>query len=639
MNAGNDDKPTTPPTRRLRKWLGRIAAVLLGAVVIACVAYAVALPLVVRSVVGGLLDKAGLPDAHFTVTRATLWRTTLSDLTALDGNVRIGSFDVTYHPLAVLGGVVEHITVSGAKLHATIRDGKLVAPKLPTATRPTTSPSSPAASPLPFRKAELTAATAEVDWEGERIVIPISSVIDVNDAGTASARLTAGLEVPTGTLKLPKSEGKLRGRSGVLAVDATFDGTVAVGGDGYHWTVAMHAGNKDDVIFDSAGVDAELGRIAIAANASGVTNAAAGTTQGGRVTFDAQWSALPDTVLAANGSLQHDESGFTGRVVANLPARLYDDAQILARHVPQLRGWDVTGTLGARAEVTIEHNQPRGWFTITVDKADLASKDAGVEVHGLGGSITVNIRGGSGGGVSTSAPQRLTASRAAFGAVDMVDVALALRLDGSGAVLVDELSAHWLGGRVSTANVRIDPSNPKFEATLVADRIQLRELLALAAEGRARGEGLISGSLVLRVDGSRIAFGKGQLHSESPTGEIQVADTEWLGAALDASDPRFTAAGELQVVKERILNALKDFTYDRLTFTFAEEPASGGLLKVNTHGKGRTGPHPQELDMTLNFRGISKAVDIGGQFKQLWDKITHPTADALRTAPTRPVKR
>jgi hypothetical protein len=642
MDAGNDDKPisTPAPPRRLRKWLGRLTATMLGIVVVACVAYAMALPLVVRSVVGGILVKAGLPDAHFTVTRATFWRTTLSDLTALEGNVRIGSFDVTYRPLAILGGVVERITISGTKLHATIRNGKLVAPKLPGAgtTRPTTSPTSPAASPLPFRKAELTGATAEVDWEGQPILIPLSGVIDVNDAGTASGRLTAGLQVPAGSLDLSAANGKLRGRSGVLSLDVTLDGEVAVGGDGYHWKATVHAGNTDDVIFDSAGVDAELGRIALAADASGVTNAATGTTQGGRVTFDAQWSALPDAVLTANGSLQHDKSGFSGRVVANLPSKQYDDAQILARHVPLLREWEVTGTLGARAEVTIERNRPHGQVTVTVDKADFASKDAGVEVHGLGGSVSVNVAAG---GVSTSAPQRLAAGRAAFGSVDMADVVLAVRLDGSGAVLVDELSAHWLGGRVSTANVRINPADPKFETTLVADRIQLRELLALAAEGRARGEGLISGNVVLRVNGSQVSFGKGQLRSDSPTGEIQVADTEWLGAALDASDPRFAAAGELNLVKERILNALKDFTYDRLTFTFAEEPASRGLLQVNTHGKGRTGPRPQELDMTLNFRGINDAVDLGNWFKGLWDKLTHPTAKARAplTATTRPVKR
>lgn len=631
MDAGTNDKPT-PKRRRLKKWLGRIVIALLAAVVVACVAYAVALPMIVRSVVGGILVKAGLPDARFTVTRATFWRVTLSDLTALDGNVRIGSFDVTYRPLTLIGGVVENITVSGAKLRATIRDGKLVAPKLPTVattnpttqtTAPTTSPVAPAASPLPFRKAELIAATAEVDWEGQTILVPLAGVIDVNGDGTASGRLTAGLQVPTGAVNLPNAGGKLHGRSGVLTFDATLDGTVAVGDDGYHWTATVRAGNKDDVIFDSAGVDAELGRISLSADASGVTNGATGTTQGARVTFDAQWAAVPDATLTVSGSLQYDGSGFAGKVVANLPTKQYDDAQLLARRVPQLRGWDITGKLGARAEVAVERNQPHGQVTLTVDNADLASKDAGVEVHGLGGSVTVNV---SANGVSTSSPQRIAAGRAAFASVDMTDASLAVQLQGTNAVVVDQLSANWLGGRVSTAGVRINPSDPRFEATLIADHVELRQLLEFAAEGRARGEGLISGRVVLRVNGSQVSLGGGQLRSESATGEIQVADTEWLGAALDATDPRFSAAGELAQVKDRILNALKDFTYDRLTFNFAEEPASRGLLRVSTHGKGRTGKSPQELDLTLNFRGVNDLLNNAMKFKQQYQRLTNPTA-------------
>jgi hypothetical protein len=641
MDAGTDDKPTARP-RRLKTWLGRIAVALLAAVVLACVAYAVALPMLARNVVGGLLVKAGLPDARFTVTRATFWRVTLSDLTALDGNVRIGSFDVTYRPLALIGGAVENITISGAKLRATIRDGKLVAPKLsisgttrPAVASPTTaSPTSPAASPLPFRRAELAAATAEVDWEGQTILVPLAGVIDVNDAGVASGRLTAALQAPGGTLALPNAGGKLRGRSGVFTFDVTLDGTVAVGDDGYHWTATVQAGNKDDVIFDSAGVDAELGRIALAADASGVTDASTGTTHGGRVTFDVQWSALPDALLTANGSLSHDDSGFDGKIVANLPTRQYDDSQILARRVPQLRGWDVTGKLGARAELTVERDQPRGEVTVTFDNADLASKDVGVEVHGLGGSVTIGF-GAS--GVSTPAPQRITASRAAFASVDMSDAALVFQLQGPHAVLIDQLSANWLGGRVSTSGVRINPADPRFEATLIAERVQLRELLAFAAEGRARGEGLISGRVELRVNGSQVSLGRGQLRSESATGEIQVADTEWLGAALDASDPRFSAAGELAQVKDRILNALKDFTYDRLTFTLAEEPASRGLLRVNTHGKGRTGASPQELDLTLNFRGINDLLNNAMKFKQQYQRLTNPTGAAASPSTTKPV--
>ena len=143
----------------------------------------------------------------------------------------------------------------------------------------------------------------------------------------------------------------------------------------------------------------------------------------------------------------------------------------------------------ARAEITLERNQPHGQVTVTVDNANFASKDAGVDVHGLGGTVSVNVGPN---GVSIPAPQHLTVGRVTFTSVDMTDAALTFRAEGAQALLIGQLSANWLGGHVSMSNVRINPSEPKFEATLLADRIQLRELLAFAAEGRARGEGQIS---------------------------------------------------------------------------------------------------------------------------------------------------
>jgi hypothetical protein len=62
---------------------------------------------------------------------------------------------------------------------------------------------------------------------------------------------------------------------------------------------------------------------------------------------------------------------------------------------------------------------------------------------------------------------------------------------------------------------------------------------------------------------------------------------------------------------------------------------------VNTHGKGRTGASPQELDMTLNFRGINDLLNNAMKFKQQYQRLTNPTAKPTTTAPTTtgPVKR
>jgi hypothetical protein len=114
------------------------------------------------------------------------------------------------------------------------------------------------------------------------------------------------------------------------------------------------------------------------------------------------------------------------------------------------------------------------------------------------------------------------------------------------------------------------------------------------------------------------------LRSQSRTGEVQVLDTQWLGETIDKSDPRFTTDSTLKQVRQRILEALSDFSYDRLTFNFAEEPESRGLLQVSTHGKGRVGEQPQELDFTLNIRGVNDLVKYGLGGKRGYDRLTNP---------------
>ena len=80
----------------------------------------------------------------------------------------------------------------------------------------------------------------------------------------------------------------------------------------------------------------------------------------------------------------------------------------------------------------------------------------------------------------------------------------------------------------------------------------------------------------MRFDGSDVSFARRLPASQTPTGELEVLDTKWLGETMDKSDPRFTTERELAEVKDRILTALADFAYDRLTFDFAEEPERAG---------------------------------------------------------------
>jgi hypothetical protein len=345
----------------------------------------------------------------------------------------------------------------------------------------------------------------------------------------------------------------------------------------------------------------------------------------GKAEFSAAWAALPASMLSVNGWLGHGESeagGIDGEIAARLPEFTLEDGDALAALVPAMEGWTVTGDVSAEAKLSLQAGTPSGRVTVTTNQATVASKPRDAEFRGVTGAVTVVLKDG----VATTPPaQRITVASAALGkSAEVIDSTVAFSLAGPDALLIEELSTGWLGGRVSTKGVRIKPGEPKFEATVVADRLSLKDLLALIAPERAAGDGLMSGPVRARFDGENFTFLGGQLRSASATGELQVLDTKWLGETMDKSDPRFTADRELAEAKRRILEALADFEYDRLTFDLAEEPAAGGRLSVNTHGKGRVGRRPQELDVTLNFRGINDVLNEGLRLGQWWQRVTNP---------------
>lgn len=119
---------------------------------------------------------------------------------------------------------------------------------------------------------------------------------------------------------------------------------------------------------------------------------------------------------------------------------------------------------------------------------------------------------------------------------------------------------------------------------LDVEGVRLDPFLAKASEGQIRGTGLLDG---------RLAF--------------ELADTGWAirGGALRARrggrlEVAAAAAQSGGVVEERILGALADFAYRRLTLAVGRDPQ----LRLELAGRGRR--VPQELTIVLNVRGITQ---------------------------------
>src|SRR5688572_8718301 len=115
---------TLPPPRPPRWWLRGLIGTGAALAVAGCVVHFFVLPWVVRRNVASALEGLGFADATFDVRRATPWGTTIGDVVAGGGVVRIASVEVTYGPVAVMSGELERVTLRAAEVRVALRDGK-----------------------------------------------------------------------------------------------------------------------------------------------------------------------------------------------------------------------------------------------------------------------------------------------------------------------------------------------------------------------------------------------------------------------------------------------------------------------------------------------------------------------------------
>lgn len=337
--------------------------------------------------------------------------------------------------------------------------------------------------------------------------------------------------------------------------------------------------------------------------------------------FDAAWSPMAGADVAAKGTLDwSDARHLLGDADVTLKPFKLTDGAALASAVPALAGWNVTGTLGATGKVSLRYGTVRPRLTVTLD--DVAAHDAGqtFNVEGLTGSVALESLAPP----TTPGQQRLTASKLTSGKLALSDGVVEFRIEGPQSILIEQTNWGWAGGRVYSHAFRIDPQNPDVDVVLYADGLRVSDMLALLADNRATGEGTMFGRVPLVVRWPKITFGDGFLYTRpGAAGGLKFLDSETASNLLEQSDPRFRSDKNFALVKQRVVDALRDFQYDRLGLELQNDQERPGALtaRLKVHGKGRTGPKPQELDLTFNFTGVDEVLNAYVGFQQWMSRL------------------
>jgi hypothetical protein len=241
--------------------------------------------------------------------------------------------------------------------------------------------------------------------------------------------------------------------------------------------------------------------------------------------------------------------------------------------------------------------------SLEIKDGELSLPVQGLKAAGIGVSIAFDGLWP----VSTPGGQRLTVESGSLGKLPLRQAEVEFRLDGSGAVLVEQ--ARWTidTSTFSTDAFRVDPGDPVVTTIITAENLEMGYWLPLLTDGRATGEGRLQGRVPVtwRPGTARpIALGEGSLAAVPGGGWITVDDSGQLAALLESSDPSLKSDENMQLVKERLVEALTDFHYDDLRLELVPQP-DGLVLRALTSGRGRRGDPPQEIGgLTVNIHDI-----------------------------------
>jgi hypothetical protein len=167
----------------------------------------------------------------------------------------------------------------------------------------------------------------------------------------------------------------------------------------------------------------------------------------------------------------------------------------------------------------------------------------------------------------------------------------------------------WGGGQIQTSpfkfNVNLDG---QIDAVVWATHVDLQPILSRITQGRAKGSGKLSGRLPITVNWPRVLVSEGVLEAET-AGTIQLGDaTATFTDVLEKSDPRYGKQGPMASIKDRIVEAMRDFHYELLHAKFWVDPNGKTVVSLSLKGQGVSGQR-QPLDIVLNLHGLEEGLN------------------------------
>lgn len=143
--------------------------------------------------------------------------------------------------------------------------------------------------------------------------------------------------------------------------------------------------------------------------------------------------------------------------------------------------------------------------------------------------------------------QTARAQELKVGELTLRDVSLTFGVENSEKVAVTQASLKVLGGSISAEPFKLFANQRELEITVLADGLDVEQILAVAPTVPARASGRVDGRLPLRIDASGLRLGTGWLALKPGVyAEIQFNAVGLLTNGVDPKNPRFAVLNKIE---------------------------------------------------------------------------------------------
>ena len=177
----------------------------------------------------------------------------------------------------------------------------------------------------------------------------------------------------------------------------------------------------------------------------------------------------------------------------------------MAMAPPAAAGFKLEGTITGDAHGRMEKMALTGAATLHLRDGSLRNPGKGISAEGITGELVFpqlpNL---------VSAPKQMVQmAKAQIGAIALQHGEADLQVTSGELVTVNAASVEAFGGRLSIEPFGFNPTKAEYAVTVLADGVQIADLLALFPDSPVKAAGEVQGRVPVKYDGTGLHFGQG----------------------------------------------------------------------------------------------------------------------------------